>query len=97
MKENDYILATRALGAGAGRIMTRHILLNIAAPIIALLAALLSYAILAGAALSYPVLVRRRPRRPGAPICPIRRATISRTRPGWRFFPEQQSASRCSG
>jgi peptide/nickel transport system permease protein len=53
VKENDYIMASNALGAGQARIMLRHILPNVAAPIIVLLTALLSYAILAEAALSY--------------------------------------------
>ena len=48
-----YIESTRALGASSRRVMTRHLLPNIAAPLIVLVTVYLSTAILAEAALSF--------------------------------------------
>jgi peptide/nickel transport system permease protein len=52
-REKDYVLAARALGAGDLRIMFRHLLPNVAAPVIIIATTLLSAAILAEAALSF--------------------------------------------
>lgn len=53
VKENDFILACHAVGASQIRIIARHILPNIAAPIIVILTAVIALAILAEAGLSY--------------------------------------------
>ena len=52
-RNEDYILAARALGAGDGRILFRHILPNILSPIIVETTLSLAFAILAEAALSF--------------------------------------------
>ncbi|MFB7379868.1 ABC transporter permease [Kitasatospora purpeofusca] len=52
-KNNDYVMAARALGAGAGRITFRHILPNAIAPVIVVSAISLGVYIGAEAALSY--------------------------------------------
>ena len=52
-KENDYILAARALGAREPRILFRHILPNITAPIIVSASVTLGAAILAESSLSF--------------------------------------------
>jgi peptide/nickel transport system permease protein len=53
VKENVYVEAVQALGAGQRRIVLRHIVPNVVAPYIILLTAQLGGAILAEAALSY--------------------------------------------
>lgn len=53
IKENDYILATRAMGASHPRIMLRHILPNAIAPIIVVATLQLGFLILAEAGLSF--------------------------------------------
>ena len=52
-RENQYVDAARALGASGHRIMLRHLLPNIMAPIITMATLSLGYAILAEAALSF--------------------------------------------
>ncbi|MGW2249036.1 ABC transporter permease [Kitasatospora sp. NPDC001660] len=52
-KHNDYVVAARALGAGTGRIVTRHILPNAVAPVIVVSTINLGVYIGAEAALSY--------------------------------------------
>ncbi|MGW2249026.1 ABC transporter permease [Kitasatospora sp. NPDC001660] len=52
-KNNDYVMAARALGAGSGRITFRHILPNAIAPVIVVAAISLGVFIGAEAALSY--------------------------------------------
>ena len=53
IKENDFILAERAMGAGHIRIMARHILPNAFAPIIVIITLQLGFLILSEAALSF--------------------------------------------
>ena len=53
IKELDYTLAARAIGAGSTRIMLRHILPNVAATYIVLLTVTLGFAIVVEAALSF--------------------------------------------
>jgi ABC-type dipeptide/oligopeptide/nickel transport system permease subunit len=53
IKQNDYILATRAMGASHRRIMLRHILPNAIAPIIVVVTLQLGALILAEAGLSF--------------------------------------------
>jgi peptide/nickel transport system permease protein/oligopeptide transport system permease protein len=53
VKENDYVDAGRALGAGDGRLITRHILPNAVAPILVYATMSIGGAILTEAALSY--------------------------------------------
>jgi len=53
IKENDFILAERAMGAGHFRIMVRHILPNAFAPIIVIITLQLGFLILSEAALSF--------------------------------------------
>lgn len=52
-KEREYILAARTLGAGAPRILLRHVLPNILAPVVVQASVTLCYAILTEASLSY--------------------------------------------
>ncbi|MER5351150.1 ABC transporter permease [Kitasatospora sp. NPDC002551] len=52
-KHNDYVVAARALGAGTGRIVSRHILPNAVAPVIVVSTINLGVYIGAEAALSY--------------------------------------------
>ncbi len=49
----DYVSAARALGAGGGRIVTRHVLPNVMAPLLVQLTVSLSTAILVEASLSF--------------------------------------------
>ena len=51
--ENTYIEAARTIGAGPGRIITRHILPNIMAPILVIASVTIGGTILAEAALSF--------------------------------------------
>ena len=53
IKELDYTLAARAIGAGASRVMLRHILPNVMATYIVLITITLGYAIVVEAALSF--------------------------------------------
>jgi peptide/nickel transport system permease protein len=53
MKEADYVVAARGLGAGDLRILTSHVLPNVLAPIIVLGSLTVSDAILTGASLSF--------------------------------------------
>src|SRR2546421_466617 len=53
VKQNQYIEATRAIGSGSSRIIFRHILPNVLAPVIILASIQLGAAILAEAALSF--------------------------------------------
>jgi len=53
IKENDYVLAERAMGASHARIMFRHIMPNAFAPIIVVITLQLGFLILAEAGLSY--------------------------------------------
>ena len=53
IKENDYILAERAMGAGHLRVMLRHVLPNALAPIIVVITLQLGFVILAEASLSF--------------------------------------------
>jgi peptide/nickel transport system permease protein len=65
VKENAYIEAARALGMGHVRIMLRHVLPNITAPLVVQTTLSLAFAILAEAALSFLGLgVGADPRRP---------------------------------
>ena len=52
-RERDYVLAARSVGVSNARIMGRHILPNVAAPVIVIATTLLAAAILAEAALSF--------------------------------------------
>lgn len=52
-KENDYVMATRALGGKNKSIMWRHILPNVAAPIIVVATLNVALAILAGSTLNF--------------------------------------------
>lgn len=52
-KQREYIQAARALGARTGRLIGRHTLPNVVAPIMVQTAVTLAYALLAEAALSY--------------------------------------------
>ena len=53
VKENDYILASRSMGASDGRIMLRHIVPNCLPPLIVLITMMLGTVILAEASLSF--------------------------------------------
>jgi peptide/nickel transport system permease protein len=53
IKENQYIDAARAVGASSSRIMFRHILPNVVAPILVLVSVLLGAAIIIEASLSF--------------------------------------------
>jgi len=53
LKENDYILAERSMGAGGKRIMLRHLLPNCFPPLIVMMTMMLGTTILAEAGLSF--------------------------------------------
>jgi peptide/nickel transport system permease protein len=53
VSRNEYVAAARAVGCGAGRIMFRHVLPNVAAPIIVIATTGLGAVILAEASLSF--------------------------------------------
>jgi peptide/nickel transport system permease protein len=53
VRERDFVIAARALGAGSGRIMLRHIWPNVTAPIIVQTSLLVASAIVVEAALSF--------------------------------------------
>jgi peptide/nickel transport system permease protein len=53
VREQDYVQAARAAGAGDGRILFRHILPNCMAPLIVQLSFVFAYAILSEAVLSF--------------------------------------------
>lgn len=61
IRERDYVEAARALGAGSGRIVLRHVLPNAAAPLIVVTTLSLAGAILAAAILSFLGLGARPP------------------------------------
>jgi peptide/nickel transport system permease protein len=53
LKENDYIMAARSLGANSARLMVRHILPNAFPPMIVMMTIMIGSTILAEAGLSY--------------------------------------------
>jgi peptide/nickel transport system permease protein len=53
VKEKEFVEAARALGAGEARIMFRHILPNVTAPVIVMATLGMAHVILAAAALSF--------------------------------------------
>jgi peptide/nickel transport system permease protein len=53
VRERDFVMAARAIGAGSGRIMLRHIWPNVTAPIIVQASLLVASAIVVEAALSF--------------------------------------------
>ena len=53
VRERDFVMAARAIGAGPGRIMLRHIWPNVTAPIIVQASLLVASAIVVEAALSF--------------------------------------------
>jgi len=53
VRERDFVMAARALGAGSGRLMLRHIWPNVTAPIIVQTSLLVASAIVVEAALSF--------------------------------------------
>jgi peptide/nickel transport system permease protein len=53
VKENDYVLAARSIGAGNARIMFAHILMNCFPPLIVLMTMMMGTCILAEASLSF--------------------------------------------
>lgn len=53
VRERDYVLAARALGAGSARILLRHIWPNCTAPVIVAATLSMGYAVLAEASLSF--------------------------------------------
>lgn len=53
LREHDYVVAARALGAGNGRIFRSHILPNVLAPIVVLVSLEFPAAVLVGAGLSF--------------------------------------------
>jgi ABC-type dipeptide/oligopeptide/nickel transport system permease subunit len=53
VREREFVLAARAVGAGHGRIMVRHMLPNVAAPLIVQASLSIPLAILAEASLSF--------------------------------------------
>jgi len=66
LKHRDHVLAARALGAGQLRIMTRHLLPLIAAPLIVEASFSIAAVVLAEAGLSFLGLGIQPPPRPGA-------------------------------
>jgi len=52
-KENDFVEAARALGAGTPRLLFRHIMMNTWAPLLVQMTFILAYAIIAEASLSF--------------------------------------------
>jgi len=61
VKENVYVEAARTIGCSTSRILRRHVLPNIMAPLIVLLTLDIGWAILTGAALSFLGLGAQRP------------------------------------
>lgn len=53
LRETDYVLASRAVGASSGRIMLRHIVPNAMAPFLIIMSSMFGNAILTEAGLSY--------------------------------------------
>jgi peptide/nickel transport system permease protein len=53
VKEREFVLAARVVGAGGGRIMLRHVLPNVVAPLIVLATLGMAAAIITGSALSF--------------------------------------------
>jgi peptide/nickel transport system permease protein len=85
-KSNDYVLAARALGVPNGQIMWRHILPNIAAPVIVYTTLYVATAILSGAALSFLGLGAKPPSPEWGIMLSDGRETINRA--WWvSFFP----------
>jgi ABC-type dipeptide/oligopeptide/nickel transport system permease subunit len=89
VKENDYIMAEKSLGASNKRIMFGHVFPNCLAPIIVMMTMMLG-----GAILLKPVVLSRvgitQPQRPGAPWSIPAIAISSRTR-CWHSFPASPS------
>lgn len=52
-RDRDYVLSARIVGASHARILARHILPNIASPLLVLVSSIMAFSILAEAALSY--------------------------------------------
>ena len=84
VKEEQYVAAARAVGCSDRRIMVRHILPNITAPVIVLATVSVSNAILAEAVLSGP---RRERGHPDLGIDPLRGAQLRHPRLVARHLP----------
>ena len=67
VREREFVLAARALGADDGRTMSRHVLPNLAGPLIVLATLVLGRVILAVSALNFLGLGSSPPRPSGAP------------------------------
>ena len=91
LREREFVTAARGLGAGAFRIVLRHVLPNCLSPIIVQASLGMGYAVLVEAALSFLGLGVQPPRPPGARCW--RRAGASSTEPlGSRRFPDSRSS-----
>ena len=88
-----YIEAARSMGAGHVRIMARHVLPNVAAPMVVIASVQLGFAIIAEASLSYLGLgVPSAPPR-GGPCLAGHHSSMSRKRRGWVSRPVSLSRS----
>ena len=96
IKENVYIEAARSIGAGGTRIVFRHILPNVVAPIIVIASIWVGNAIVIEAALSYLGLGTPPPTPTWGACWRWRVAATWRTRRGWPWRQERPSASRSS-
>ena len=83
VKVEDYIEAARALGASPLRQALRHVLPNIAAPLIVQATLAIAAAVIAEASLSFLGLGQQPPA-PSWGACSTPPRTTSTTRPGWR-------------
>jgi peptide/nickel transport system permease protein len=81
LRHADFVLAARATGAGAARILVRHVLPNIVGPAIALGTVLVAQMILVESTLSYLGLGAPPPARPGGGCLARGRPTCA-ARPG---------------
>ena len=96
IKENVYIEAARSIGAGGPRIVLRHILPNVVAPIIVIASIWVGNAIVIEAALSYLGLGTPPPTPTWGGMLALEAGATSRTPRGWHWPQEQPSASPCS-
>ena len=92
IREEEYVLAARTIGASSGRIICRYIIPNALAPIIVVATLGIGTAIVSEATLSFMGLGVQPPPPAGATRCPLDCATCAR-RPTWPPFPAWPSCS----
>lgn len=87
VREHMYVHGAQSIGAGTLRILWKHVLPNVMAPIIVLFTTRVGSVILAESGLSFLAWACRRRHPPGARCCRAAAAPTCSRAPGWRWHP----------